>query len=66
MKEDILTQLQRISNNLEQTGKDLREMEKVWAAELKDRLAKGITGDAAVQHYNEWMNKAGMSHLKAK
>ena len=66
MKEDILTQLQRISNNLEQTGKDLREMEKVWAAELKDRLAKGITGDAAVQHYNEWMNKAGISHLKAK
>ena len=66
MKKDILTQLQRISDNLEQTGKDLREMEKVWAAELKDRLAKGITGDAAVKHYNEWMDKAGMSHLKAK
>ena len=44
----------------------LREMEKVWDEELKDRLAKGITGDAAVQHYNEWMDKAGMSHLKAK
>ena len=66
MKGDIITQLQRISSNLEQTGKDLRDMEKVWAAELKDRLAKGITGDAAVQHYNEWMDKAGMSHLKAK
>ena len=66
MKGDIITQLQRISGNLEQTGKDLREMEKVWAAELKDRLAKGITGDAAVQHYNEWMDKAGMSHLKTK
>lgn len=66
MKGDILTRLQRISDNIEQTGKDLRDMEKVWAAELKDRLAKGITGDAAVQHYNEWMDKAGMSHLKAK
>jgi hypothetical protein len=66
MKGDILTQLQRISDNLEQTGKDLRDMEKVWAAELKERLAKGITGDAAVQHYNEWMDKAGMSHLKTK
>ena len=66
MKVDILTQLQQISNNLEQTGKDLCEMEKVWAAELKDRLAKGITGDAAVQHYNKWMDKAGMPHLKAK
>ena len=66
MKGDILTQLQRISDYLEQTGKDLRDMEKVWAAELKDRLAKGITGDAAVQHYNEWMDKAAMSHLKTK
>jgi hypothetical protein len=66
MKGDKERQLQRISDNLEQTGKDLREMERVWAAELKDRLAKGITGDAAVLHYNEWMDKAGMSHLKAK
>ena len=66
MKKDILTQLQRISDNLGQTGKDLREMEKVWDEELKDRLAKGITGDAAVQHYNEWTDRAGMSHLKAK
>lgn len=31
-----------------------------------DGTAKGITGDAAVQHYNEWMDKAGMSHLKTK
>ena len=30
-----LSELQRISDNLEQTGKDLRDMEKVWAAELK-------------------------------
>ena len=42
MKEDILTQLEWISDNLEQTGKDLREMGKVWDEELKDRLAKGI------------------------
>jgi len=61
-----LSELQRISDNLEQIGKDLRDMEKVWAAELKDRLAKGITGDAAVQHYNEWMIKAGMEHLITK
>lgn len=66
MKGDKERQGRHISDNLEQTGKDLREMERVWAAELKDRLAKGITGDAAVLHYNEWMDKAGMSHLKAK
>lgn len=61
-----LSELQRISDNLEQTGKDLRDIEKVWAAELKDRLAKGITGDTAVQQYNEWMIKAGMEHLITK
>jgi hypothetical protein len=66
MKEDILTQLQQISNQLDCIGRDIREEERVYAAELEDRLAKGITGDAAVQHYNEWMDKAGMSHLKAK
>lgn len=66
MKGDILTQLQQISNQLDCIGRDMREEERVWAAELEDRLAKGITGDAAVKHYNEWMDKAGMSHLKAK
>lgn len=44
----------------------MREEERVYAAELEDRLAKGITGDAAVKHYNEWMDKAGMSYLKTK
>jgi hypothetical protein len=66
MKVDILTQLQQISNQLDCIGRDMREEERVYAAELKDRLAKGITGDAAVKHYNEWMDKAGMSYLKTK
>lgn len=66
MKGDILTQLQQISNQLDCIGRDMREEERVYAAELEDRLAKGITGDAAVQHYNEWMDRAGMSHLKTK
>lgn len=51
MKGDILTQLQRISNQLDCIGRDMREEERVYAAE---------------QHYNEWMDKAGMSHLKTK
>lgn len=66
MKGDILTQLQQISNQLDCIGRNMREEERVYAAELKDRLAKGITGDAAVKHYNEWMDKAGMSYLKTK
>ena len=66
MKGDILTQLQQISNQLDCIGRDMREEERVYAAELKDRLAKGITGDAAVKHYNEWMDKAGDATLESK
>ena len=66
MKGDILIRLQQISNQLDCIGRDMREEERVYAAELEDRLAKGITGDAAVKHYNEWMDKAGMSYLKTK
>lgn len=66
MKGDILTQLQQISNQLDCIGRNMREEERVYAAELEDRLAKGITGDAAVKHYNEWMDKAGMPYLKTK
>ena len=28
------------------------------------RKRQGLTGDAAVKHYNEWMDRHGMSHLK--
>ena len=27
-------------------------------------LKSWLTGDAAVKHYNEWMDRHGMSHLK--
>jgi hypothetical protein len=37
--------------------------EQVYKAELEDRQAKGLTGDDAIKHYNEWMIKAGMKHL---
>ena len=40
MKGDILTQLQRISNQLDCIGRDMREEERVYAAELEDRLQR--------------------------
>ena len=36
----------------------------LWAEELADRKRQGLTGDAAVKHYNDWMDRHGMSHLK--
>lgn len=45
-------------------GRDIRHEEQVYKAELEDRLSKGLTGDDAIQHYNDWMEAAGQSHLK--
>ena len=39
---------------------------KVYAAELEERKRLGIEGDAAIIHFNEWMDRHGMPHLKVK
>ncbi len=36
----------------------------VYRAELEERQRLGLTGDAAVKHYNDYMDKYGMSYLK--
>lgn len=64
MGKDTLNNLQDISDCLEDIHRDLMAEEKVMAAELADRKRQGLTGDAAVKHFNEWMEYNGMSHLK--
>ena len=64
MEKDTLSNLQDISDRLEDIHRDLITEEKVMAAELADRQRLGLTGDAAVKHYNDWMDRNGMSHLK--
>lgn len=58
--------LQQIAEHLERINRDLREESQVWEAEQKDRLAKGLKGEAAIKHYNEWMSASGMEHLMTK
>jgi len=62
----LLSTLRQISDSMEELGKTMRREEQVYKAELADRLAKGLQGDAAIEHYNEWMEKAGMKHLMVK
>ena len=64
MKKDTLGTLQDISDRLEDIHRDLIAEEKVMAAELAERKRQGLTGDAAVKHYNDWMDRHGMGHLK--
>lgn len=62
----LLSTLRQISDSMEELGKTMRREEQVYKAELADRLAKGLQGDAAIEHYNEWMEKTGMKHLMVK
>ena len=64
MEMNPIETLTEISDCLEDIHRDLITEEKVMAAELSDRQRLGLTGDAAVKHYNAWMDSHGMSHLK--
>ena len=64
MEKDTLSTLQDISDRLEDIHRDLIAEEKVMAAELAERKRQRLTGDAAVKHFNDWMDRQGMSHMK--
>ena len=64
MGKDTFSTLQDISDRLEDIHRDLIAEGKVMAAELAERKRQGLTGDAAVKHYNDWMDRHGMGHLK--
>lgn len=64
--EQILSSLRQLVSSLDKINMDINKEGQVYQAELEDRQAKGLTGDAAIKHYNEWMEKAGMRHLMVK
>jgi len=55
--------LQQIAEHLERINRDLHREEQVMSEELRDRQAKHLEGEAAIEHYNAWMQAAGMEHL---
>lgn len=61
-----LEQLKDIEKASEELGNSIRKEGDIYAAELEDRLEKGLTGDAAIEHYNAWMKKEGLCHLMVK
>ena len=58
--------LQQIASDLERINRDLRREEQVMSEERRDRRAKGLEGDAAIEHYNAWMAASVMEHLMTK
>ena len=63
---EFLENLMAIESKLDTMGKQMRREEAVYRKERADRQRKGLTGDAAIAHYNEWMQRHGMEHLMVR
>ena len=61
---DVLKKLEDITDKFDALNDQMNDEERVWAEELAERRRQGLTGDAAVKHYNEWMDRHGMGQLK--
>lgn len=62
----VLNTLKHIEHDAIELGKTIRNEGKVYQAELEERQRLGLQGDAAIKHYNEWMQRHGMEHLMVK
>ena len=65
-KSEILESLILIESKGRSMGMQMRKEAAVARQELADRQRKGLTGDAAIAHYNEWMQQYGMEHLMVR
>lgn len=63
---EILENLIVIEAQGRSMGMQMRREAAVARQELADRQRKGLTGDAAIAHYNEWMQRYGMEHLMVR
>lgn len=64
MNNSTLRKLEDLLNEAVSLGEKMRFEGAVYRAELEERQRLGLTGDAAVKHYNDYMDKYGMSYLK--
>ena len=65
-KEDQFAKIMALEAEAVAMGKQIRNEATVARQELADRQRRGLTGDAAIAHYNEWMQRYGMEHLMVK
>lgn len=45
---------------------EIRNEEAVLRQELAERQRKGLSGNAAIAHYNKWMKRYGMEDLMVR
>ena len=63
---NTLSSLADIERRMNNIGQEMKRENQVYMQEQNERLRLGLTGDDAVRHYNEWMEREGMGHLKVK
>lgn len=56
--------LGKVLEKLELLGDTIRKEGLVYEAELEERRKLGLSGPEAIEHYNSWMERFNMSHLK--
>lgn len=61
-----LTDLTTIARQMNEINRQMNEEERVYRAELEDRRRRGLHGDAAIRHYNDWMLAHDMLHLMVR
>ena len=64
--ENTLSKLSDIERRMNNIGQDMKRENQVYMQERNERLRLGLTGEDAIRHYNEWMEREGMGHLKVK
>lgn len=66
LSKHTLETLRRLEEASIRIGDTMARESTVYEKELEERQRLGLHGDAAVQHYNEWMDRYNMAHLKVK
>ncbi len=59
----MINELISIEQKIIDIGKQMQLETKVCSMELQERLHLGLTGKAAIEHYNAWMKRYGLNHL---
>ena len=62
----LINRLIVLEQKVRSMGMQMRNEAAVARQELADRQRKGLTGDAAIAHYNEWMQRFGMDYLMVR
>lgn len=61
---NFLKDLSQIEARLAEVCDRMKHEEAIMKAEFEDRQRLGLHGDAAIEHYNRWMEDYGLPDLK--